>query len=220
MSRAAARALQIQAAIDHLKVADPVLGRHIERVGPYTLKQHRNRYEMLVRSIISQQISTKAARSVRLRLQAATPSGRITPEDLATMSEESLRAVGLSGQKTRYLKGLTEAVLGGTVRLDRIGRLSDEDVIAHLIQVKGIGVWTAQMFLMFALGRLDVFPHGDLGLRSSIGQLYGFAQMPDPATCQKIAEIWRPYSTVASWYVWRVSDLKNDPTADASVYPV
>lgn len=220
MSRAAARALQIQAAIDHLKLADPVLGSHIERVGPYTLKQHRNRYEMLVRSIISQQISTKAARSVRLRLQAATPSGRITPEDLAAMSEESLRAVGLSGQKTRYLKGLTDAVLSGTLQLDRIGRLSDEDVIAHLIQVKGIGVWTAQMFLMFALGRLDVFPHGDLGLRSSIGQLYGFSQMPDPATCQKIAEIWRPYSTVASWYVWRVSDLKNDPTADASVYPV
>jgi DNA-3-methyladenine glycosylase II len=205
-------------AVAHLRAADRKLDWLIGRVGSFTLKLERDRYAILVRSILSQQISTKAARSIRLKLEAAT--GGLTPDAITSVSDATLRSAGLSSQKVTYLRDLTAHVNDGRLPLDKLHRLPDEEAIAELIAVKGIGRWTAQMFLMFSLGRLDVFPHDDLGLRAAMRDLYGLAEHPDTATCLKIAAPWRPYSTIASWYVWRLSDLKTDPEMDASAYPV
>ena len=211
---------QITAAIRHLRKADPVLGVLIAQAGPFTLKLNRNRFGMLVRSILSQQISTKAARAIRLRLEELLKPGKFAPDAVARVTDQQLRSVGLSGQKVGYLRDLTERMLDGRLRLDKIGRLADEEAIEHLIQVKGIGRWTAQMFLMFSLGRIDVFPHDDFGVRSSIRELYGLAELPDKRRSQEIAEPWAPYRTVASWYCWRLIDVKSDQKIDASRYPV
>lgn len=210
----------VAAAVKHLSKVDPVLKELIRRVGPFTLKTHRDRFDLLVRSILSQQISTKAARAIRLRLvERAQPHG-ITPESISQLSDQSLREAGLSAQKVSYLRDLADHALAGKLQLNKLGRLDDDTVIAQLVAVRGIGVWTAQMFLMFALGRLDVFPHDDLGLRSSLKSLYKLAELPDKKTSLRLSEPWTPYRTIASWYCWRLSDLKNDPKQDASVYPV
>jgi DNA-3-methyladenine glycosylase II len=210
----------IATAIAHLQGADTTLGRLIERVGPFTLKLHRDRFDLLVRSILSQQISTKAARAIRLKLVAMTDGAGISPESIARLTDARLRQAGLSGQKVSYLRDLTARVQDGRLELARLHRLSDEDAIGELVAVHGIGEWTAQMFLMFSLGRTDVLPHGDLGLRSSLKTLYRLADLPNKQTCLTIATPWRPYATIASWYVWRLSDLQNDPDMDASEYPV
>jgi len=214
------RSQDVAAAIKHLGKVDPVLKDLIRRVGPFTLKTHRDRFDLLVRSILSQQISTKAARAIRLRLAERVGPDGINPASIARLSDLDLRAVGLSGQKVSYLRDLTEHTLSGRLPLHKLGRMDDETVIERLVEVRGIGRWTAQMFLMFALGRLDVFAHDDLGLRSSLKQLYGLADLPDKKTSHAITEPWSPYRTIASWYCWRLSDLKSDPTQDASVYPV
>lgn len=210
----------VAAAVTHLTRQDPALGALIRQVGPFTLKMERDRYAMLVRSILSQQISTKAARSIRLKLEGLTSTGRLTAAELTALSDATLRTAGLSGQKVAYIRDLTERVAAGALQLDRLHRLDDEAVIAELVQVKGIGRWTAQMFLMFCLGRVDVFPSGDLGLRASMRELYGLPEAPTPKLSEELAAPWRPYATIASWYVWRLSDLKNDPAQDASRYPV
>jgi DNA-3-methyladenine glycosylase II len=210
----------VAAAIRHLSQVDPVLKELIRRVGPFMLKTHRDRFDLLVRSILSQQISTKAARAIRLRLVARVQPHGITPESIARLSDRALREVGLSAQKVSYLRDLSDHALNGKLALNKLGRLDDETVIAQLVAVRGIGVWTAQMFLMFALGRLDVFPHDDLGLRASLKALYGLDDLPDKKTSLRLSAPWTPYRTIASWYCWRLSDLKNDPEQDASVYPV
>ncbi|HUQ68162.1 MAG TPA: DNA-3-methyladenine glycosylase [Planctomycetaceae bacterium] len=210
----------ITAATTHLKKSDKTLARLIDRVGPFTLKLHRDRFDLLVRSILSQQISTKAARSIRLKLEGLTHGAGINPESLTRLTDVQLRSAGLSGQKVSYLRDLTAHVQDGRLELARLHRLSDEDAIAELVAVKGIGEWTAQMFLMFSLGRTDVLPHGDLGLRASVKTLYRLPDLPDKKTFLTIATPWRPYATIASWYVWRLSDLQSDPDMDASAYPV
>lgn len=210
----------IAAAVNHLQAADKTLGRLIDRVGPFTLKLHRDRYDLLVRSILSQQISTKAARSIRLKLEAMTDGAGINPESISRLTDAKLRQAGLSGQKVKYLRDLTARVQEGRLELARLHRLTDAEAIAELVAVHGIGEWTAQMFLMFSLGRTDVFPHGDLGLRSSLKTLYRLSDLPDKKTSLAIAAPWRPFATIASWYVWRLSDLQNDPDMDASEYPV
>ena len=211
---------RIEAAIRHLKSVDPVMSDLIDRAGPFTLKLDRNRFGMLVRSILSQQISTKAARSIRLRLDQLLEPHPLCAQAIHERSDDELRSVGLSRQKVAYLKDLSARVLDERLQLNRIGRLVDEDVIEHLVQVKGIGRWTAQMFLIFSLGRLDVFPHDDLIVRSSIKELYGLDELPTKQQSHTIAAPWKPYSSVASWYCWRLIDVKNDPTMDASQYPV
>lgn len=200
----------IDAATRHLRRRDAVMRAVIKAVGPFTLTLERNRFRMLVRSIIAQQISGHAARSIRKRLDTLVGPGGVTPEKLAGLSVADLRTAGLSGQKASYLHDLAAKVAAGKIRLHRTPKMSDEEIIAELIQVRGIGVWTAQMFLMFSLGRLDVFPHDDLGIRSALKKLYGLPELPDKATSQRIAEPWRPYATIASWYCWRsleVSEL-------------
>ncbi len=175
----------------------------IDEVGPCSLRPHRDRFGMLVRSIISQQISTSAARSIRQRLVELVAPNAITPESLLAFEIEELRAVGLSPQKAAYMHDLAQKAVDGTIQLRTIGRRADEDVIEQLIQVKGIGRWTAQMFLIFSLGRLDVFPHDDLGVRIAIRDHYGLNELPDKQTSCEIASAWSPYATIASWYCWR-----------------
>jgi DNA-3-methyladenine glycosylase II len=210
----------IAAAIKHLRRVDPVMGDLIGKAGPFTLKPERDRFGMLVRSILSQQISTKAAKAIRLRLVQLLLPDKISPGAIAGVTDAELRTAGLSAQKVSYLRDLTERVLDDRLRLEKIGRLSDEAAIEHLVQVRGIGRWTAQMFLIFSLGRLDVFPHDDLGVRSSIRDLYGLDELPDKQTSHAIAEPWAPYRSVAAWYCWRLIDVRKAEAMDSSGYPV
>ena len=209
----------VQTGISHLRASCPIMRKLIRAVGPFTMRPRRNRFGTLVCSIISQQISGAAARNIRGRLDARLEPGGIKPENLARLGESDLRAVGLSRQKASYVLDLAEKTLDGTVRLDRIGRLSDEAVIGMLPQVKGIGRWTAEMFLIFSLGRLDVLPVDDLGVRSAIRNLYGLAELPDKVTCMELAAPWRPYASIGSWYCWRSLDLKKNVTLFAKGYP-
>jgi len=210
----------IQAALAHLRAGDPVMRRLIDAVGPFALRPERTRrFSVLARAIISQQVSTAAARTIRGRLEGILDGSGLTAEGIARLTEPQLRSVGLSRQKASYLQDLAQKTLDGTVRLDRIGRLSDEAVIAMLTQVKGIGKWTAEMFLIFSLGRLDVLPVDDLGVRAAIKDLYGLEDLPDKKTCVEIAAPWRPYATVGSWYCWRSLDLKRNVVQTEKGYP-
>lgn len=211
---------KVKLALRHLKSADPILGRVIAEAGPFTLKLERDRFGILVRSILSQQISTKAARSIRLKLLELLAPDSLVAEAIVSKTDEELRTAGLSRQKISYLRDLSERSLDGRLKLKTIGRLSDEDAINELIQVRGIGRWTAQMFLIFSLGRLDVFPHDDLVVRSTIKELYELTELPSKAESHAIAATWKPYSSIASWYCWRFVDLKSKLKADASEYPV
>lgn len=207
-------------ALAHVRDSDPVMRRLIDAVGPFTLRPERTRrFSILVRSIISQQVSTAAARTIRGRLEGVLDGRGLTAEGIAALSRPQLRSVGLSRQKASYLLDLAAKSLDGTVRLDRIGRLGDEAVIGTLTQVKGIGRWTAEMFLIFSLGRLDVLPVDDLGVRTAIRDLYGLEALPDKKTCLDIAGPWRPYATVGSWYCWRSLDLKRNVVQAARGYP-
>jgi DNA-3-methyladenine glycosylase II len=197
----------VAAARRHLRKHDPTLRRLIDVVGPFTLKVRRDRFGMLVRSIISQQISGKAAQSIGRRLAALVAPESITPHSLAQRSIAELRSAGVSPQKAGYLHDLAMMVDSGKVRLSQTGRMPDEEVIAELVQVKGIGVWTAQMYLMFSLGRLDVFPQDDLGIRSALKNLYRLPELPDREASLEIARPWRPYATIASWYCWRSHEI-------------
>jgi DNA-3-methyladenine glycosylase II len=191
----------------------------IRAVGPFTLRPTRNRFSILVRSIISQQISTAAARNIRGRLDSLLEPGGLKPENLACLAKSDLRDVGLSRQKASYLLDLAQKTLDGTVQLDRIGRLPDAAVIEMLTQVRGIGRWTAEMFLIFSLGRLDVLPVDDLGVRSAIRNLYGLRELPNKKTCLELASPWRPYASIGSWYCWRSLDLKRNVRQFAKGYP-
>jgi DNA-3-methyladenine glycosylase II len=194
---------QINEALRHLRRRDPIMREVIRKAGPFTLRPHRNRFRALVFSILGQQISGKAAASIRARVVEHLKPEPISPEGLARLTPATLRSLGVSPQKAGYLLDLSERVLSGEVRLDRMSRMPDEDVIEALIRVKGIGLWTAQMFLIFSLGRPDVFPHDDLGVRSAIRNLYALNDLPTKEISHKIATPWRPYASVASWYCWR-----------------
>jgi DNA-3-methyladenine glycosylase II len=198
----------LAAGIQHLQAADPVMRKVIEQVGPCTIRLESNRFRSLVRAVVAQQISTKAARSIQARLEALLAPGKVTAEAIVRLAPEELRGAGLSPQKVTYVRDLADKVLAKQVRLSQLGRLSDEDVIAQLVQVKGIGVWTAQMFLIFSLGRPDVFAHADLGIRMAQRNLYGLPELPDKETSHRLAEPWRPYASVASWYCWRSGEIK------------
>ena len=191
----------------------------IDAVGPYTLRFERDRFAMLVRSIVSQQISTIAARAIRKRLMDLVGPGGLTAGNLARFTTDELRSVGLSSQKASYVVDLTAKVNDGAVSLRQIGRLSDEAVVDLLTQVRGIGRWTAQMFRIFSLGRPDVFPHDDLGVRAAIRDRYGLDDLPDKTTSHSIAAPWRPYASVASWYCWRSLDLARNTETVATGYP-
>lgn len=190
-------------ALRHLKKADPRLAEVIAAVGPCRLERREDRFGTLVASIVSQQISTKAAASILERLHVA--AGRpLEPGRLVGLGEEALRACGLSAGKARYVLNLAAAVSEGSAPLDAFDDgWDDEAIIASLTAIKGIGVWTAHMFLIFALNRPDVLPVGDLGVRMALKNLFGLVELPNPSECTALAEAWSPHRTVASWYLWR-----------------
>ncbi len=202
-------------AIKHLRRADPVMKAMIVEVGPCTLRPQRDRFRMLVGSIISQQISTGAARSIKRRLDDLVGPEGLTPANLSRYSPEELRVAGVSPQKAKYLLDLAVKVNEMEINLQQIGRYCDEKIIEQLTIVKGIGKWTAQMFLIFALGRPDVFPHDDLGVRSAIRNRYGLDDLPNVETSNAIASKWRPYASIASWYCWRSLDIGKASPAKA-----
>ena len=214
------RAERIQTAIAHLKSVDPVMRRIIDRVGPFTLRPERDRFWMLVRSILSQQISTAAARTIRARVQALVEPDKVTPESILQLDETDLRSAGVSARKVEYLRDLAARVDDGTIHLSQIGRLSNEQIISLLTEVRGIGRWTAEMFLMFALGRLDVFPIDDLGIRNAIAAHYAVSSPPGRVEMNQVAEPWSPYASVASWYCWRSLDTAVPDDRTQNGYPV
>jgi len=192
-------------ALAHLRHADPVLGGIIERVGPCRLEARRwgTHYDALVRSIVFQQLSGKAAGTIHDRFRALYPARRPRPDLVLATSDAELRGAGLSRQKIGYLRDLSARVADRSLPLAHLGRLPDDAIIEHLVQVKGIGRWTVQMFLMFRLGRPDVLPELDLGVQNAIQRAYGLRRRPTPKEVLKIGEPWRPWASVASWYLWR-----------------
>ena len=192
-----------QKARRHLSRRDPLLAQLIKRVGPCTLEPGAEAFSALVRAIIAQMISTKAAKAIQLRVENALLPKGITPTGVAAASEETLRSAGLSRAKALALKDLAERALSGALPLARLGDMSDEEVIECLVPIRGIGRWTAEMFLIFSLGRLDVLPVDDFGLRAGVQALYELPQLPGRADLRERGEIWRPYRSIATWYFWR-----------------
>ncbi len=192
----------MQEAILHLKQCDPVLSAIIERVGDYRIRFRDPDFATLVRSITGQQLSGRVATVIYGRLEAAA-GGKITPESVLKMRPSRMRKLGFSTQKTAYIRDLARHARDRRVDFQGLAGLPDEQVIEALTQVKGIGAWTVHMFLIFALRRTDVLPTGDLGIRAAIRKAYGLAELPKPAEVEAIAVPWRPYCSVASWYLWR-----------------
>ena len=192
-------------ALQHLK-KDPVLAEIIRRVGPFTMEYRDPVFPILVRSIVYQQLSGKVASVIYGRLEAAAGDAGVTPEAIMKLRIERMRRLGLSGQKTIYIRELAKHTKRGSVNFDALPEMDDAAVIGHLTRVKGIGVWTAQMFLMFALRRPDVLPVGDLGIRMAMKKAWDLPDLPKPAEMEMIAARWHPWTSVASWYLWRSLD--------------
>jgi len=191
---------------------DPVLGAAIKRIGPCEMasRQRADHLSALVGSIVSQQLSTKAAATIFARVVALFPEGSaISGPGIAALEDAALRGAGLSSQKVSYLRDLSAHIGDGRLSLDELDELPDEAVIERLTRVKGFGRWTAQMFLMFRLHRPDVLPVDDLGIVNAVQRLYRLRKKPDAKRVAKIGEAWRPYRSVASWYLWQT--LKNEP---------
>jgi 3-methyladenine DNA glycosylase/8-oxoguanine DNA glycosylase len=189
---------------------DPALGAVIARVGPCTIHRGRTRgshFEHLASAIVSQQLSGKAASTIYGRFEMLFPNETPDPARLARLKDEQLRAVGLSRQKVAALQDLAAHVRADVLPLDRIERMEDEAIIEALTQVRGIGRWTAQMFLMFRLGRLDVWPDLDLGVQKGAARILRLRRHPDPKTTAKLGTRWAPYRSVAAWYCWRALEL-------------
>ena len=196
---------QLAAAERHLRRSDRVLRELVDRIGPCTLKPKRDRFATLAHSIVSQQVSGKAARAIYGRLRDEL-DGRVTPAALARLTPDELRQIVVSRQKASYLLDLANQTQAGRVRFSRFGRMDDEQIIGELTQVRGIGRWTAQMLLIFSLGRIDVLPVDDFGIRTAAQRCYGLPELPRRPILESIAEPWRPFASVASWYLWRSLD--------------
>jgi len=195
----------MRTALQHLK-KDPVLAAIIRRTGPFTMEYREPVFETLVRSIVYQQLSGRVASVIFGRLRDALGGGPVTPEGILKLRPERMRRLGLSGQKTLYIRELAKHAKKGRVAFENLPELDDAGVIEHLTQVKGIGVWTAQMFLMFALRRPDVLPVADLGIRTAMQKAWNLSELPKPPEMERIAAAWRPWASVASWYLWRSLD--------------
>jgi DNA-3-methyladenine glycosylase II len=194
-------------AINHLKKCDPVLRGIMERVGPFRMEYGLPQFSSLAEAIVYQQLNGKAAETIFKRF--ATLAGEpLTPESILKLSDEQLRGVGLSKQKSAYLKDLAQKTAAGVLDFSKLPELPDEEVIEHLTQVKGIGVWTAHMFLIFSLRRLNVLPTGDYGVQMALKRHYRKRKLPKPKDMEKIARAWEPYRSVACWYMWRSLDIK------------
>jgi DNA-3-methyladenine glycosylase II len=190
-------------AINHLKKADPVLAAIIQKAGPYRAKYMEPVFQTLVRSIVYQQLSGKAAMTIFNRLAEAAEVTPLTPEAILKMRPQKMRKLGLSKQKTIYIRELAKLTRDGDIQFERLPEMEDAAIIETLTRVKGVGVWTVQMFLMFALQRPNVLPVGDLGVRAAMKKAYGLAELPKPQEMESIAAAWHPYRSIASWYMWR-----------------
>ena len=198
----------LRTAVQHLATQDKILRPIIAEAGLPTLQPHRQYYRALADSIIGQQLSIKAAASIRRRFRELFGGVFPTPEMILGKTPEELRTAGLSGAKAIYIRDLAQHIKDGKVRFNKIANQSNETIITELTDVKGIGVWTVHMFLIFCIGRLDVLPVGDLGIRNGVQKLYGLKGLPTPDQIIEIAEQykWHPYESVASWYVWHSLD--------------
>jgi len=195
-------------AVAHLRKVDPVIARLIDTVGTcrLTLRDQGSHFDAIARSIVFQQLSGKAASTIHGRLEGLYGGRSPLPAELTVTSDEQLRGVGLSRGKSAYLKDLAARVVSGELPVETLHELSDEEVITALVRVKGIGRWTAQMFLMFRLGRPDVLPDLDLGIQKGIQKAYRLRKLPSPERVKRIGAKWAPHRTIASWYLWRLLD--------------
>jgi DNA-3-methyladenine glycosylase II len=202
---------QLKAAAEHLSKNDKKLSPVIAASGPCRIRPHTDHYGELVGSIVGQQLSSVAAGTIWRRVLDLFGGKMPAPEQLIKIDDQKLRDVGLSWNKVKYVKDLAQHVLDGRLDLDHIATMPNEQVIEQLTSVKGLGEWSAHMFMIFGLGRLDVLPVGDLGVRKAVMNLYGLKEMPDPATTVTIANKhkWHPYESVAAWYLWQ--SLDNNP---------
>lgn len=191
-----------QSVICHLN-KDQRLAKLIRTIGNYEIRITKNKYESLVEAIITQQLSGSAAKSISKKFRNMYSTRFPKPIDVIKTSDTRLRRAGLSKMKTEYIKDVSKKIESRDLQLSKISKLSDEEVVAELTKIRGIGRWTAEMFLIFTLGRLDILPVGDLGLRKGIQKLYSMPEIPKDEEIRKIAEKWRPYRTIATWYIWK-----------------
>ena len=194
-------------AVNHLKKSDPVMRALIERIGPCRMQFGSPEFHSLAEAIVYQQLNGKAAATIFKRF-AALAGEPLTPGGILKLTDAQLRAVGLSKQKSSYLKDLSAKTTSGLLNFAQLADLSDDDVIKRLTQVKGIGVWTAHMFLMFSLRRPNVLPTGDYGIQMAMKKYYKKRKLPKPKEMEKIARPWEPYRSVACWYLWRTLVIK------------
>jgi DNA-3-methyladenine glycosylase II len=197
----------MRAAVRHLKQSDPILCAIIDRIGPYHMEYGPPEFHSLAEAIIYQQLNGKAALTIFNRF-AELAGKPLTAEGILKLTNEQMRGVGLSKQKSSYLRDMAERAARGELDFSRLADMTDEAVIEHLTQVKGVGVWTAHMFLMFTLRRPNVLPTGDFGIRMAIKRHYRKRKLPNPAQMEKIAKCWEPYRSVACWYLWKSMDVK------------
>jgi DNA-3-methyladenine glycosylase II len=194
-------------ALNHLRKCDPVLSAIIEKVGPFRMQYGLPEFASVAEAIVYQQLHGKAAETIFRRF-VALAGDPLTPAGILKLSDNQLRSAGLSKQKSSYLRDLASKTSSGLLNFSELDKLSDEDVIKHLTQVKGIGVWTAHMFLIFSLRRLNVLPTGDYGVQMALKRHYKKRKLPKPKDMEKIARAWEPYRSVACWYMWRSLDIK------------
>jgi DNA-3-methyladenine glycosylase II len=197
----------MRSAVRHLKQSDPILRAIIEQVGPCRMEFDPPEFDSLAEAIVYQQLNGKAAFTIFKRF-AALAGEPLTPQGILKLSEAQMRSVGLSKQKSSYLKDMAERAARGELDFSRLPEMADDEVIQHLTQVKGVGVWTAHMFLMFTLRRPNVLPTGDYGIQMAIKKHYKKRKLPKPEHMEKIARHWEPYRSVACWYLWRSLDIK------------
>ena len=205
----------MEAAISHLRAADPILAGIIERVGPFRMTYREPAFASLARSIVFQQLNGRAALTIWNRLEEKTGSP-VTPEAVLKLRAPTLRKIGLSRQKSSYLRDLAKRAAAGEINFEALPSLADDEVIAALTHIKGIGVWTAQMFLMFALRRPNVLPTADFGIRAAMQRHYRLRGMPEPKRMHRIAKAWHPYCSIACWYLWRSMDVAAAEKAKAA----
>ena len=194
-------------AIYHLKKSDPILRAIIENVGPFRMEYGQPTFHSLAESILYQQLNGKAASTILKRFTESA-GDPLTPEGILKLSDEQLRAVGLSKQKSSYLRDLSAKTQSGLLNFEKLTDMEEAVVIEHLTQVKGVGVWTAHMFLMFTMRRPDVLPTGDYGIQVAMKKHYRKRKLPKPKDMEKIARPWSPYRSIACWYLWRSMDIK------------
>jgi DNA-3-methyladenine glycosylase II len=195
-----------KAILKHFDLRDPVMAATIREKGAFKLSRNRNYFLVLCKAIIGQQISIKAAESITKRFQSLFQGHIPTPEKVGVISVTKLRQSGLSGQKVKYLKDLSARFLDGSIRTHRLAYQSNDEVIENLTCVYGIGKWTAEMFLIFSLNRIDILPLGDLGLKAGIKKIYNMHGLPSPKKMLALGKKWHPMETVATWYAWRIQD--------------